>query len=51
MGALEIVVGDSSNDLGAGVVEIDEQTLSSRIRPLKLTTKPFCISFLGAMKC
>jgi hypothetical protein len=49
-----VVVSDPVSDLGAGVVEIEEQgslSSSSRIRPLKLSMNPFCIGFPGAMKC
>jgi hypothetical protein len=39
-------------DGAAGMVEAEEQVSfrsSSRMRPLKLSTKPFCIGLPGAM--
>ncbi|GGI31135.1 hypothetical protein GCM10010987_62910 [Bradyrhizobium guangdongense] len=53
MRAPDIVVSDPADDLGAGVVKIENGVLfrsSSRIEPLELSMKPFCIGFLGAMK-
>jgi len=54
MGALAVVVADTIRNLRAGVIEAEEQgslSSSSRIRPLKLSQKPFCVGFTGAMKC
>ena len=48
-----VVVVDPSGDLCPGVVEAEEQASrsrsSSRMRPLKLSQKPFCIGLPGAM--
>ena len=49
-----VVIVDPVRDLGPGMVEAEEQALvekPSRMRPLKLSQKPFCIGFPGAMKC
>ena len=48
-----IVVVDPARDPFPCVIEPKEQALvgsSSRMRPLKLSQKPFCIGFPGAMK-
>lgn len=50
--ALGVVVGLPGGDHMAGmshVRNIVSLSSSSRIRPLKLSTKPFCIGFPGAM--
>ena len=49
----DIVVGDPGGDLGAGVIEIEEQGLVEQLipHPAIKALKPFCIGFPGAMKC
>jgi hypothetical protein len=54
MRALAVVVADPIRNLRAGVIEAEEQGFVEnlvRIRPLKLSQKPFCVGFPGAMKC
>ena len=45
-----VVIVDPVRDLGPRVIEAEEEALvesSSRMRPLKLLQKPFCIGFLA----
>lgn len=48
----DIVVGDLGSDLGAGVVDVEEQGFVEQLiaQLLKLSMKPFWIGFPGAMK-
>ena len=52
VGPRGVVVGDPGGDRVAGMGEVRNSVSlrnSSRIRPLKLSTNPFCIGFPGAM--
>src|SRR5277367_549561 len=49
-----VVIVDPVRDLGPGMIEAEEQALVEKLvahAPLKLSQKPFCIGFPGAMKC
>ena len=52
-GPCGVVVGDPGGNQAAGIGQAAEQRLgkSSRLRPPKLSTKPFRIDLLGAMSC